>query len=80
MSTNFETPESQRELLVLGAYGVLGTGITDAAVADPSWRVVTAGRRPPPAHQRATPVDRSGEPDIAADSAHSELGVPPKGR
>jgi hypothetical protein len=28
---------------------------------------------------RGTPVDRSGEPDIAADSAHSELGVPPKG-
>ena len=23
--------------------------------------------------------NRSGEPDIAADSAHSELGVPPKG-
>jgi hypothetical protein len=28
---------------------------------------------------RGTPVDRSGEPNIAADSAHSELGVPPKG-
>jgi hypothetical protein len=41
----FKTSESQRELLVLGAYGVLGTGITDAAVADPSWRVVTAGGR-----------------------------------
>src|SRR6267378_1967609 len=50
MSTSFKTSESQRELLVLGAYGVLGTGITDTVIADPSWRVVTAGRRPPPAH------------------------------
>jgi hypothetical protein len=64
MSKSIATPEAQRALLVLGAYGVLGTGITDAAVADPTWRVVTAGRRPiisarkPP---RRTSVSTSAE-------------------
>ncbi|MDW3686845.1 hypothetical protein RA280_34930 [Cupriavidus sp. CV2] len=38
----------QRNLLITGAYGVLGTGITDAALADPAWRVITAARRSPP--------------------------------
>jgi nucleoside-diphosphate-sugar epimerase len=64
MSTNFKTSESQRELLVLGAYGALGTGITDAAVADPSWRVVTAGRRPPPAHHFS---EGTAPPNVSVD-------------
>ena len=50
MNDQSETTTSARRLLVVGAFGVLGTGITDAALADPAWQVVTAGRRPPPSH------------------------------
>lgn len=45
-------PQAQN-LLIAGAYGVIGTGITDAALADPSWNVTTIGRRAPPAHHFA---------------------------
>ncbi|MHC8380827.1 SDR family oxidoreductase [Pseudomonas sp. LB3P14] len=47
MTTKEDTP---RNLLITGAYGVLGTGITDAAVADSGRRVITAARRAPPSH------------------------------
>jgi hypothetical protein len=50
---------------MLGAYGVLGIGITDAAVADPSWRVVTAGRRPPPAHHFS---EGTAPPNVSVDT------------
>ncbi len=47
----------KREILVVGPYGVLGTGVLDAAAADPSWRVTTAARRPAPTY-RSTTADR----------------------
>ena len=40
-----------REILLLGPYGVLGTGVVDAVAANPAWRVVTAARRPAPAYR-----------------------------
>lgn len=43
-----------RNLLITGAYGVLGTGITDAALADSGRRVITAARRAPPTHHFAS--------------------------
>lgn len=46
-------PIEAQNLLIAGAYGVIGTGITDAALADPSWNVTTIGRRPPPSHHFA---------------------------
>lgn len=49
-----DTSAEIRELLVVGAYGVIGTGIIDAAVADPHFRVATTGRRAPPAHHFAS--------------------------
>ena len=45
-----------REILLLGPYGVLGTGVVDAAAANPAWRVVTAARRPVPSHRDSTAV------------------------
>jgi hypothetical protein len=36
-----ERTAPKREVLLVGPYGVLGTGVLDAAVADPSWRVTT---------------------------------------
>ncbi|MCY0854962.1 SDR family oxidoreductase [Cupriavidus sp. D39] len=50
MRTNEAVP---RNLLITGAYGVLGTGITDAALADSGRRVITAARRAPPSHHFA---------------------------
>jgi nucleoside-diphosphate-sugar epimerase len=38
-----------RKILVLGGYGVSGTAVVDAALAD-SWPVVTASRRDAPTH------------------------------
>src|SRR5260370_343075 len=43
-----------RESRLLGPYGVLGTGVVDAAAANPAWRVVTAARRPVPSHRDST--------------------------
>jgi nucleoside-diphosphate-sugar epimerase len=44
----------EREILLVGPYGVLGTGVLDAAAADPSWRVTTAARRPAPTYRANT--------------------------
>ena len=44
----------EREILLVGPYGVLGTGVVDAVSADPSWRITTAARRPIPAYRSNT--------------------------
>jgi nucleoside-diphosphate-sugar epimerase len=44
----------EREILLVGPYGVLGTGVVDAVSADPSWRITTAARRPVPAYRSDT--------------------------
>jgi hypothetical protein len=41
-----ERTTPKREILVVGPYGVLGTGVLDAAAVVSSWRVTTAARRP----------------------------------
>ena len=46
---------SDREVLLVGPYGVLGTGVIDAVAANPAWRVTTAARRPVPAYRAQTP-------------------------
>ena len=51
MSPSTETPLPPREILLVGPYGVLGTGVLDAAAANPAWRVTTAARRPAPTHR-----------------------------
>ena len=61
-----------REILLLGPYGVLGTGVVDAASVNPAWRVVTAARRPVPSHRDSRAVrhinvdllDREGTRDV----------------
>jgi hypothetical protein len=37
---------SNREILLVGPYGVLGTGVIDAVAANHAWRVTTAARDP----------------------------------
>src|SRR5258708_664668 len=46
-----ERTTPKREIMVVGPYGVLGTGVLDAAAEDPSWRVITAARRPAPTYR-----------------------------
>jgi nucleoside-diphosphate-sugar epimerase len=77
MSTTSETPVMQRQMLLVGPYGVLGTGVIDAVAENPQWGVTTAARRPAPAYrvQSAPPhisvdlMDREG-----TKSAFSSLG------
>jgi hypothetical protein len=64
----FETPVTERHILLVGPYGVLGTGVIDAVAANPKWGITTAARRSPPTYRaQATPphisvdlVDREG--------------------
>jgi nucleoside-diphosphate-sugar epimerase len=51
MSPSTETPLPPREIILVGPYGVLGTGVLDAAAANPAWRVTSAARRPAPTHR-----------------------------
>jgi nucleoside-diphosphate-sugar epimerase len=77
MSTTSETPVTQRQILLVGPYGVLGTGVIDAVAENPQWGVTTAARRPAPAYRA-----QSAPPHIRVDlmdgegtkSAFSSLG------
>jgi hypothetical protein len=40
-----------RHILLVGPYGVLGTGVIDAAAEDPRWDLTTAARRPAPTYR-----------------------------
>jgi hypothetical protein len=55
MTATSKTSASDREILLVGQYGVLGTGVIDAVAANPAWRVTTAARRPAPAYRTQTP-------------------------
>jgi nucleoside-diphosphate-sugar epimerase len=46
-----ETPVTERQILLLGSYGVLGTGVIDAVAEIPKWGIVTAARRPAPTYR-----------------------------
>jgi nucleoside-diphosphate-sugar epimerase len=68
MPASFETQVAQRQILLVGPYGVLGTGVIDAAAENPKWGITTAARRPVPTYraQAAPPhvsvdlMDREG--------------------
>ena len=69
MVEHSQAPTVKQNLLIAGAYGVIGTGITDAALADPSWHVTTMGRRPPPAHHF---VGRQAPENLSVDLLDAE--------
>jgi nucleoside-diphosphate-sugar epimerase len=68
MSATAETHVAQRQILLVGPYGVLGTGVVDAVAENPQWGITTAARRPVPTYraQAAPPhvsvdlMDREG--------------------
>ena len=55
MTATSKESASDREILLVGPYGVLGTGVIDAVAANPAWRVTTAARRPAPTYRTQTP-------------------------
>ena len=55
MTATSKDSASDREILLVGPYGVLGTGVIDAVTANPAWRVTTAARRPAPTYRTQTP-------------------------
>jgi nucleoside-diphosphate-sugar epimerase len=68
MPASADTQTAQRQILLVGPYGVLGTGVVDAVAGNPKWRITTAARRPVPTYraQAAPPhvsvdlLDREG--------------------
>ena len=68
MPGNSEIPDAERQILIVGPYGVLGTGVVDAVAENPKWGITTAARRPAPTYrgQAAPPhinvdlMDREG--------------------
>src|SRR6267378_1994984 len=51
MSASSETPVRERQILIVGPYGVLGTGVIDAVAEIGKWGIVTAARRPAPTYR-----------------------------
>jgi len=51
MSVTSETSATKRQILLVGPYGVLGTGVVDAVAENPKWRIITAARRPAPTYR-----------------------------
>src|ERR1700726_317859 len=62
MSTTCETPVKERQILLVGPYGVLGTGVIDAVAENPKWGITTAARRPPPTYRA-----QAAPPHISVD-------------
>src|SRR6202795_376873 len=62
MSAISETPVKERQILLVGPYGVLGTGVIDAVAENPKWGITTAARRPPPTYRA-----QAAPPHISAD-------------
>src|SRR5580693_8032726 len=42
MSATSETPVTERQILLLGPYDVLGTGVIDAVAENPKWGIIAA--------------------------------------
>ena len=62
MSATSETRVTERQILLVGPYGVLGTGVIDAVAENPKWGITTAARRPPPAYRA-----QAAHPHISVD-------------
>ena len=62
MSAISETPLTKRHILLVGPYGVLGTGVIDAVAENPKWGITTAARRPPPTYRA-----QAAPPHISVD-------------
>jgi hypothetical protein len=56
MPATSETSIAERQILIVGSYGVLGTGVVDAVAENRRWGITTAGcRRAPTYRAQAAP-------------------------
>ena len=62
MSATSEAPVTERQILLVGPYGVLGTGVIDAVADSPKWGIITAARRPVPTYRA-----QAAPPHISVD-------------
>src|SRR5258708_31687173 len=62
MPATSETRTADRQLLLVGPYGVLGTGVVDAVAENPQWGLTTAARRPVPTYRA-----QAAPPHISVD-------------
>src|ERR1700722_20315682 len=62
MSASSETPVAERQILIVGPYGVLVTGVIDAVAENPKWGITTAARRPAPTYRT-----QAAPPHISVD-------------
>src|SRR5260370_20745630 len=63
-----ETPVTERQILLVGPYGVLGTGVIDAVAANPKWGITTAARRPVPTYRA-----QAAPPHVSVDLMDREV-------
>jgi hypothetical protein len=62
MSATSETGVTERQILLVGPYGVLGSGVIDAVAENPKWGITTAARRPAPRYRA-----QAAPPHISVD-------------
>ena len=62
MPATSETPVPERQILIAGPYGVLGTGVIDAVAENRKWGITTAARRPAPTYRA-----QAAPPHISVD-------------
>jgi hypothetical protein len=67
MSATSEAPVKECQILLVGPYGVLGTGVIDAVAENTKWGITTAARRPPP-----TDRAQAAPPHISVDLMERE--------
>ena len=67
MLASSETRTAERQILIVGPYGVLGTGVVDAVGENPRWGITTAARRPTPTYRA-----QAAPPHISVDLLDSE--------
>jgi nucleoside-diphosphate-sugar epimerase len=62
MSVRSKSRVKERQILLVGPYGVLGTGVVDAVAENPEWGITTAARRPAPTYRA-----QAAPPHISVD-------------
>src|SRR5260221_13053207 len=62
MVATSEARVADRQILIVGPYGVLGTGVVDAVAENPEWGITTAARRPAPTYRA-----QAAPPHISVD-------------
>jgi nucleoside-diphosphate-sugar epimerase len=70
MSATSETTVAERQILIVGPYGVLGTGVVDAVAENPRWGITTAARRPTPTYRT-----QAAPPHISVDLMDRESTI-----